>query len=40
MNSTVEKIYTKEELLNLYNLPLEDLLKESSKYMSNNIEFC
>ena len=40
MNSTVEKIYTKEELLNLYNLPLEDLLKEFSKYMSNNIEFC
>ncbi len=40
MNSTVEKIYTKQELLDLYNLPLEDLLKESSKYMSNNIEFC
>ena len=41
MNSTVEKKnYTKEELLNLYNLPLDELLKESSKYMSNNIEFC
>ena len=34
------KKYTKEELLNLYNLELEDLLKESSKYMSDNIEFC
>ncbi len=41
MNSTVEKkIYTKKELLKLYNLPLDELLKESSKYMSNNIEFC
>lgn len=41
MNSTLEKkIYTKEELLRLYNLPLEELLKESSKYMSDNIEFC
>ena len=40
MNSTVEnKVYTKEELLAFYNMPLEDLLKESSKYMSNNIEF-
>jgi len=35
-----KKIYTKEELLRLYNLPLEELLAESSKYMSNNIEFC
>lgn len=41
MNSTIEKkIYTKDQLLNLYNLPLEELLAESSKYMSNNIEFC
>ena len=40
MNSTEKKVYTKEELLAFYNLPLEDLLKESSKYMSNNIEFC
>ena len=41
MDSSLEKkIYTKEELLNLYNLPLEELLNESSKYMSNNIEFC
>lgn len=41
MDRTIDKkIYTKEELLKLYNLPLEELLKESSKYMSNNIEFC
>lgn len=42
MNSTLnnKKYFTKEELLNLYKLPLDELLKESSKYMSNNIEFC
>ena len=41
MNRTIEKkVYTKEELLKLYNLPLNELLEESSKYMSNNIEFC
>lgn len=41
MNKTVDKkIYTKEELLRLYKLPLEELLAESSKYMSDNIEFC
>lgn len=41
MNKTVDKKnYTKEELLSLYNLPLEELLAESSKYMSDNIEFC
>ncbi len=41
MNKAVDKkIYTKEELLKLYNLPLEELLAESSKYMSDNIEFC
>lgn len=41
MNSTFEKkTYTKEELLDLYNLPIEELLKESSKYMSNNVECC
>lgn len=41
MNKAVDKKnYTKEELLRLYNLPLEKLLAESSKYMSNNIEFC
>ncbi|MBQ8669607.1 biotin synthase BioB [bacterium] len=39
MNSTMKK-YTKEELLNLYNLPLEELLAESSKYMSDKVEFC
>ncbi len=31
MNSTVEKNYTKEELLNLYNLPLDELLKRIIK---------
>lgn len=41
MNKAVDKKnYTKEELLRLYNLPLKELLAESSKYMSNNIEFC
>lgn len=41
MDRTIDKkIYTKEELLRLYNLPLEELLAESSKYMSDNIEFC
>lgn len=41
MNKAVDKKnYTKEELLRLYNLPLKELLEESSKYMSNNIEFC
>lgn len=41
MNKAVDKKnYTKEELLRLYNLPLEELLAESSKYMSGNIEFC
>ena len=30
----------KEELLKLYNLPLNELLSLSSKYMSSNIEFC
>lgn len=41
MNKAVDKKnYTKEELLRLYNLPLEELLEESSKYMSDNIEFC
>ncbi len=41
MNSTVEnKVYSKEELLGFYNLPLEELLEKSSQYMSNNVEFC
>ena len=36
----IDMIKEKEDLLKLYNLPLDELLKESSKYMSNNIEFC
>lgn len=41
MNQTIEKkVYTKQELLDLYNLPLNELLEKSSKLMSNNIEFC
>ena len=40
MNSTVKKTYTKEELLHLYNLPLDELLAESSKFMSDKVEFC
>ena len=40
MNSTVKKTYTKEELLHLYNLPLDELLAESSKYVSDKVEFC
>lgn len=31
---------TKQELLRLYNLDLKELLSISSKYMTNNIEFC
>ena len=30
----------KQELLNIYNLPLDELLKMSQKYVSNNIELC
>lgn len=30
----------KKELLDLYHIRLEDLLAESAKFMSNNIEFC
>ena len=30
----------KQELLKLYNMELDELLKLSSKYMSNNVEFC
>ena len=41
MSSVIEnKTYTKEELISFYNLPLEELLQESSKYVSNNVEFC
>ena len=38
MNKTIG--LTKEELLDLYNSDLDLLLELSSKYMSNNIEFC
>ena len=31
---------TKEELLNLYNMDLDELLKISSKYIKDDIEFC
>ena len=31
---------TKEELLKLYNLPLEELLKEAKKYTFEEFEFC
>ena len=31
---------TKDELLNLYNMNLEDLLKESGKYLKDEVEFC
>lgn len=31
---------TKDELLKLYNMDLDELLKEASKYHSNKIEFC
>lgn len=30
----------KKELIGLYNLPLDELFQISSKYMTNNIEFC
>ncbi len=30
----------RENLLNIYNLPLNELLSISSKYMTNNVEFC
>lgn len=33
-------MYTKAELLNLYNMNLEDLLKESQKYLKSEVEFC
>ena len=35
-----DKTYTKKELLDLYNLPLNKLLEKSSKLMKNNVEFC
>ena len=33
-------MYTKEQLLNLYNSNLDDLLKESQKYLKKEVEFC
>lgn len=33
-------MYTKEELLKLYNENLDDLLNESKKYLKNEVEFC
>lgn len=33
-------MYTKAELLNFYNMNLEDLLKESQKYLKDEVEFC
>ncbi len=32
--------YTKAELLNLYNMNLDDLLNESKKYLKDEVEFC
>ena len=31
---------TKDELLKLYNMDLEDLLEMSSRYVSDRVEFC
>ncbi len=33
-------MYTKAELLDLYNMNLEDLLNESKKYLKDKVEFC
>lgn len=33
-------MYTKQELLDLYNKDLDDLLNESEKYLKNEVEFC
>ena len=33
-------MYTKEQLLNLYNSNFDDLLKESQKYLKKEVEFC
>ena len=33
-------MYTKAELLNFYNMNLEDLLSESQKYLKESVEFC
>lgn len=37
---TAAQKLSKTELLNLYNMDLEELLKISSKYITNNVEFC
>ena len=33
-------MYTKAELLNFYNMDLEDLLNEAQKFLKDNVEFC
>lgn len=33
-------MYTKQELIDLYNLDLMELLKKSQKYLKNEVEFC
>ena len=33
-------MYTKAELLDLYNMDLDELLKESQKYLKSEVEFC
>ena len=33
-------MYTKDELLNFYNMNLDDLLNESRKYLKDEVEFC
>ena len=33
-------MYTKAELLNLYNMDLDSLLNESKKYLKDEVEFC
>ena len=36
----MEAVLDKQQLIDLYNKDLDELLEISSKYMSNNIEFC
>lgn len=38
--SAVDTKYTDKELLELYNLPLDELLNEAKKYNSDTVEFC
>ena len=35
-----KNMYTKAELLNLYNMDLDSLLNESKKYLKDEVEFC